>query len=107
MNYKVEILILGGMILYVLYEMIRINLFKKNKNSLLAGLVSLLLVGFGIYLSIKNGLILDYGTKEEIIVSKVELMCFFSLLSISIGLLFIFISIIKFVVWRVKSHLKK
>lgn len=65
MNYILEILISVSMILYVLFEIIRINVFKKSENALSAGLISMLLVGFGIYLWIKNGLILDYGVMAE------------------------------------------
>ncbi|MDY0216418.1 MAG: hypothetical protein RBS19_05630 [Bacteroidales bacterium] len=103
MNYILEILISVSMILYVLFEIIRINVLKKSENALSAGLISMLLVGFGIYLWIKNGLILDYGVEEEIIAAKADWMFVFAILSVFVGLVFILISIIKFIVWKIKK----
>ncbi|MDD2413231.1 MAG: hypothetical protein PHR79_10000 [Bacteroidales bacterium] len=103
MNYIVEILIAGSMIFYVLFEIIRINLFKKSNNALSAGLISMLLLGFGIYLLIKYGLIVDYGADEEVIAAKANWMFVLAILSVFVGLVFIFISIIKLIVWKIKK----
>lgn len=95
------------MIIYVLIEIIRINLLKKDNNDLLAGLTSLILFLFGIYVWIRYGLILDYGTEKEILNSKAELMILFAYLSTSVSILFILISIIKFVAWKLKQIFQK
>lgn len=103
MNYIVELSISGIMILYVLIELVRINFLKKDNNDLLAGLISVILLLFGMYLSFRYGLKIDNGTKEEILNSKAELMSLFAFLSVSVSMLFIFISIVKFVVWKFRE----
>ena len=103
MNPIVEIFISGIMILYVLIEIIRINFLKKNNNDLLAGLISVVLLLFGMYLSFRYGLKLDYGTEEIISESKAELMSLLALLSISVSMLFILISIVKYAVFKFRE----
>jgi len=72
---------------------------------LLAGFISLVLFGFGFYLLIKYGLILDYGTADEIKSTRAEIMCFFATTSVLTGLGSILISILKFVVWKIRKAL--
>jgi len=91
------------MILYVLYEFIRINIKHKDNNALTAGLVSMLLLGFGLYLWVKNGLILDYGTPTEIKTSYSEIMFTIALISVFTGLIFILTSVFKFLIWKINS----
>ena len=91
------------MTLFVLFGLIKINIFKKNSYSLPSALISLLLLCFGLYLSIKYGLILDYGTEVEIKSTHTELMSYFAITSVLTGLGFILISIIKFITWKIKT----
>lgn len=96
------------MIFFILFELIKINLFKKDNEALLTGLISMILLGFGLYLAIKYGLLLDYGTADEIINSNAKLMSFFAIANILTGLSFILFSIFKFLIWKVKNaHNKK
>ena len=89
---------------YVLVELIRINFFKKDNNALLTGLISMLLLGFSLYLWIKYGLTLDYGSEEEIYKSEAELMYLIALIGFIIGFGFILISILKMIIWKIKKY---
>ena len=93
------------MILFVLFELIKINIFRNDNNILLAGFISLLLFGFGFYLLIKYGLILDYGTADEIKSTHAEIMASFATTSVLTGLGSTLISILKVVVWKIKKAL--
>ncbi|PKR81281.1 hypothetical protein CW751_05530 [Brumimicrobium salinarum] len=103
MNYKLEIVLSGIMILYILIELVRINLFKKDNNDLLAGLISVILLLFGMMLSLRYGLILDYGNSQEILKNKNIFMSYLAVISLSIATFSIFLSIIKFVISQLKS----
>lgn len=103
LNTTVELSLSGIMILYVLIEIVRINFLKKDNNDLLAGLISVILLLFGIYLSFRYGLKVDYTIGEKISESKAELMPLFALLSVSVAMLFILISIIKFAIWQIRK----
>ncbi|MDD2387069.1 MAG: hypothetical protein PHP52_09845 [Bacteroidales bacterium] len=107
MNYIIEISLSVIMILFVLLGLIKISIFKKNTYTLPSILISLLLLGFGLYLSIKYGLVLDYGTEDEIKCTHAELMYFFAITSVLTGLSFILISIIKFIIWKIKTSLNR
>ena len=101
MNIIIEIFISCILTLYVFIGAIRINLSKKDKNGLIVGLISMISIVFGIYLWIKNGLILDYGTEEELIQTHAQIMFLFGIVNILIGLLFSIISILKYIFWRI------
>ncbi len=104
MNYITEIIIISGiLILYILIEIIRINFLKKDNNALVAGLASVLLLLFGMYLLLKYGVISDYGSLQEILESKAKTMSLIALLNITISIFFILLSVIKSVIWRLKD----
>src|SRR5690554_5461015 len=105
MNYITEIIIIisGILILYILIEIIRINFLKKDNNALVAGLASVLLLLFGMYLLLKYGVISDYGSLQEILESKAKTMSLIALLNITISIFFILLSVIKSVIWRLKD----
>lgn len=91
------------MILYVLFEIIKINIFRKDSDASLAGLISMLLLGFAFYLSIKYGLGFDYGTDDEITMIHAELMSNFAIANAITGLVFIVIWMFKFLIWGIKQ----
>jgi len=93
-------LILTG---FTAYEFIRINLFQRDGNALLAGLSAVLSLGFGAYLWMKNGLLLDYGTATEIAANWAGLMWFIGVVSLLTGLVFLLSSIAKFIIWKWKK----
>jgi len=103
MDIKIEILISGVLTLFVLSGAIRIYLFKKDKHGLMVGLMSMLSIMFGIYLWIKNGMTLDYGTEVQIDQSHAPIMFALGITNIIIGLLFIIVSILKYIVWKIKK----
>lgn len=98
MNYKVEIFLSGIMIVYLLIELVRINLLKKDNNDLLAGLISVILLLYGMYLSLRYGLKLDYGSLTEIQQSQAQIMSFTAIASLVVSLFFIIISVVKFMI---------
>jgi len=102
-NIVIEIGISLLLIGYNSFEIIRINIFKNDENALFAGLTSMISIGFGLYLFVKNGLTLDYGTETEISSSWAEPMWFLGVVCILIGLSFIISSILKFIIWKLKS----
>jgi hypothetical protein len=103
MDIKIEILISSIFILFVLIGAIRIKLFNKDNEGLIVGLMSMLSIIFGIYLWLKNGLILDYGTVEEVTQSHASIMFELGITNILIWLIFIVIPIIKYIVWKIKK----
>ncbi|MDD4150645.1 MAG: hypothetical protein PHE33_11535 [Bacteroidales bacterium] len=107
MNYIIEISLSAVMISFVLFETIKINIFKKDNDALITGLISLLLLGFGILLSIKYSVPLDYGTVEEINRPHAEIMSYFAIANALIGFGFILLSIIKFIIWKIKRACNK
>ncbi len=107
MNYILEILISSFMILFILCELIRINIFNKDNNALLTGLISLLVIGFGLYLWIKNGLIIDYCSDNEIKKLKAELMYCIAIINILTGTFFGITSIFKLIIFKIKKVNKK
>lgn len=98
MNYKVEIFLSGIMIVYLLIELVRINLLKKDNNDLLAGLISVILLLYGMYLSLRYGLKLDYVSLTEIQQSQAQIMSFTAIASLVVSLFFIIISVVKFMI---------
>lgn len=103
MNIKIEILISSILTLPVLIGAIRINLFKKKNDGLMVGLISMLSIMFGIYLWIKNGMTLDYGTEVQIAQTHAPIMFALGVTNMLIGLSFIVISILKYLVWKIKK----
>lgn len=99
----VDIIIALCLLCYNLFEFVRINAFKIDKNALFFGLTSMISIGFGLYLFIKNGLILDYGTQEEISNNWAGQMWFFGVACIFVGFGFILSSILKFIIWKLKK----
>ena len=89
MDIKIEILISSILTLFVLIGTIRINFFKKEKDGLMVGLLSMLSILFGIYLCIKNGVILDYGTIEEINQTHAPIMSTLGIINLILGLIFL------------------
>jgi hypothetical protein len=106
MNINVEIVISSIFILFVLALAIRIYLLKKEKAELILVLISMLSILFGLYLCIKNGAILDYGTKIQIAQTHGESMFDLGKTNILISLFFIVISILKYLIWKIKQLIK-
>src|SRR3989344_2710466 len=103
MNIKIEILFSSILSLSVIIGAIRTYLFKKQNDGLMLGVISMLSIMFGVYLWIKNGLILDYGTEEKIVQTNAQLMSNFGTMNVLIGSLFIIISILKYFIWKIKN----
>lgn len=108
MDIKLELFISIALTLFVLIGTIRVNLFKKSNDALLIGLISMLSIMFGIYLWIKNGMTLDYGTEVQIAETYAPIMLALGITNILVSLLFIFISIVKYLVWKIsKDYINK
>lgn len=105
MNFYLEIAISNLLVLYIIFEFIRIVFFKKTKNGLVAGLISLVSIFFGIYLLFKYGLLIDYNenTNEYQIPAMAGEMYILGLVCISAGLLFVITSIIKYLIWKINK----
>ncbi|HXJ98110.1 MAG TPA: hypothetical protein VNJ50_04635 [Gelidibacter sp.] len=104
MSILVDIIIAICLIGYNSFEIVRINVFKIDKNALFTGLTSMISIGFGLYLIIKNGLILDYGTQPEISINWAGQMWFMGVVCLFIGLGFILSSIMKYIIWKLKRN---
>lgn len=102
MDIKIEILISSILTLSVLIGAIRINLFKKKNDGLMVGMISMLSIMIGIYLWIKNGVTFDYGTEIQIAQTHAPIMFALGVTNMLIGLSFIIISILKYIVWKIK-----
>jgi hypothetical protein len=102
MEIKIELIISGLLTLSVLIGAIRIYLSKKD-DELMIKWISMMSILFGIYLWIKNGLTLDYGTEEQIAQTHAHIMIASGMINILSGLLFIIISIFKYIAWKIKK----
>ena len=71
--------------------------FRKEKHEVLTGLISLIIIGFGSYLWLKNGLILDYAPSEEIALKHAESMYIFAVVCLLSGLGFLLLTALKFI----------
>ena len=100
----VDIIVALCLISYNSFKFLRINVLKIDKNVLFVGLTSMISIAFGFYLFIKNGLILDYGTQNEISNNWAGQMWFLGVACIFIGLGFILSSIIKYIIWKLKRN---
>lgn len=89
--------------MYVLFVFIRSHIFKKDTNEIIALLVSLLLLGFSIYVWIKNGVLFDYGSEEEIKNAVAESRYIIALLGIICSAGYILITFFKILRWKVKN----
>lgn len=103
MNYIAEIIIATLLSLYVIFELIRVNFYNKVNNSVLVMLLSMLLTGFGMYILVRYGLILDYKSEAEITSSHAQLMIIVAFISLSIGLAFVAVAFLKFLIKQVKN----
>ncbi len=106
MNYIVEIVLSIFLILFIISEIIKIYIFRNDKNILITVLISLILFGFGLYLLIKYGLILDYGKIDEIINTKAEIMHNIAISDILTGFFSVLLFVIEIVVWKIKKIIK-
>ena len=88
-------------------EMIRIYVLKKDKNVPLVALTSTISIGFGLYLIVKNGLVIDYGTQAEISESWAGPMWFLGVVCLFLGLGFILGSILKYIFVKLKHTFTK
>lgn len=100
MNLIIELSISSLFSIYMLVGMYRNLVLRKDQNGLFLGLISLFSLAFGVYLWIKNGLILDYGTPKEVANFYAAVGFAFGVANILLGLLFIGISILKYLFWR-------
>jgi hypothetical protein len=106
LNYIVEIVLSIFLILFIISEIIKIYIFRNDKNILITVLISLILFGFGLYLLIKYGLILDYGKIDEIINTKAEIMHNIAISDILTGFFSVLLFVIEIVVWKIKKIIK-
>jgi uncharacterized protein with PQ loop repeat len=104
MDIKIELFISGILTLIVLLGTIRIIFLGKEKFGLLIGLLSLMTLTFGVYLWIKNGLTIEYGTEEQVSQTNAPIMFAFGVANILTGFSFITVSILKYVFWKVKKN---
>jgi hypothetical protein len=101
MELKIELVISCALLLSVLTGAIHVTLFKKN-DGLTVGLISMLSILFGLYLLIKNGITLDYGTKLQITKNHALIMARLGMANGITGLIFILFSIFKNIIVRKK-----
>lgn len=80
---------------YILIELIRIHLLKKERSLPIPCAVSLTSVAFGIFLTATNSFILDFGSTAEILLRNAKNMWTMGVFDILTGSLFILISILK------------
>ena len=104
MNINVEIVISSIFISFVLILAIRIYILKKEHDELILVLISMLSILFGLYLCIKNGAILDYSSKIQIAQANSKSMFDLGKTNILIGLFFIVVSILKYLIWKIKKY---
>ncbi len=106
MSFIFETILSVLLILYILIELVRIHVFKKSNTVFLAGFISLLLIVFGFYLALKYGLILDYGSLEEINNSKAEQQILIAVLNLGTGFFFLFISFLQWIIRIINRRFK-
>ena len=104
MNINVEIVISSIFTLFVLILGIRLYLLKKENDELILVLISMLSILFGLCLCIKNGAILDYSSKIQIAQANSKSMFDLGKTNILIGLFFIVVSILKYLIWKIKKY---
>ena len=107
MNFIIEMLLSIILILFIVLELVKIYFFKNDKNILLTIFISLILLGLGLYLLIKYGLILDYGNIDEIKNIHAKIMHKFAISSILTGIGSLLIFITEYLFWKIKKIIKE
>lgn len=92
---SIEIIIPTILLGYCVYRLLKLDFFKLKPNILIA--FSPLLLIIGIYLWIKNGLILDYGTEIEIETNYAIAIYFLGVAHILTAILIMLLSFGKFI----------
>lgn len=103
----IDILLSLLLIGFTSVEMIRIYVLKKDKNVPLVSLASMISIGFGLYLIIKNGLVIDYGTQAEISASWAGPMWLLGVVCLFLGVIFLLGSILKHIFVKLKHTFTK
>jgi uncharacterized membrane protein len=103
MNFIIEILLSIILILIIGLELVKIYFLKNDKNILLTIFISLILIGFGLYLSIKYGLILDYGNIDEIKNTRAKIIHNIAISSVLIGTGSLLIFFTEYLFWKIKK----
>jgi hypothetical protein len=107
MNFIIEMLLSIILILFIVLELVKIYFFKNDKNILLTIFISLILVGLGLYLLIKYGLILDYGNIDEIKNTHSKIMHNISISSLLTGIGSLLIFITEYLFWKIKKIMRE
>jgi hypothetical protein len=84
-------------LIYLSFETFRIHVLGKNNGFLLTSFISLISMSFGLYLLVRYGLIIDYGSATEIATNHAHLMVTLGNLDILSGLLFVGFSVLRWV----------
>jgi hypothetical protein len=87
---SIEIIIPTTLLAYCIYRLLKLDFFKLKPNILIA--FSPLLLITGIYLWLKNGLILDYGTEIDIETNYAIAIYFLGIANIFTGLFVMLLS---------------
>ncbi len=90
------------MIIFIVYQSIQICFLRNDKYALQAGVISLILMLFGLYLWIKNGLISDYREFHVQEIKQAREMFSLALVSLFIGSVFVLSSVIHSLIWHWK-----
>lgn len=101
----IECIIAGLLISLILIVTFRTFILRKNKGSLMFGLLSIIAIIFGVYLRFKSELILSYSIKmDKIDLDYATLIGYLGLVLIYSGFLFVLLSIIRYLLFYLKRH---
>jgi len=99
----IESIVAGLFISFILIVTFRTFVLRKNKGSLMFGLLSIIAIIFGIYLSLKSEFISNYSTKmDKIDIDYASLIGYLGFILICSGLLFVLSSIIQYLLFYLK-----
>ncbi len=88
MSLYIHFVISLALVFYIGYELFKIISSKKDKASLVATVIGGFTIIFGLYLWLKNGLRLDYGTDDYIIQTNAKLLFYLGIGNIIVGTIF-------------------
>jgi uncharacterized integral membrane protein len=100
---NIEIILSSILLLSIFIGTVRMYLFHKQNEGLFIGLVSMASIIFGLFLILIEGIQFDYDLNYfEVHQNSSPEILIFGKANVVIGLLFIFHSVAKYIVWRIR-----
>ncbi|TNE54719.1 MAG: hypothetical protein EP338_06165 [Bacteroidetes bacterium] len=87
MNYFIELAVSFTLVFFLLFDFVRIQVFKKERRAGIAAVLVILSIGFGLYLWLKYAGMMDSGELNLIQNSRAPVLEIVGIIDIAVGVL--------------------